>query len=390
MNDVWPAASIAAADRSCTAVRPRRTRRSSCCPAECALEHAARARQRAARCSGRPAARSRQQVDRDDRMVVERPGGRRPSRTAWSGRWATARPSITAKVGGQTATAKVVVTGMDRPFALELPQPRRADPRQAGLQLGRLPRGPGRQGGLPALAPRLRPGHRLLQHRQAGPRPARRARRSRPQPGPGEAVRRHRPQGGRAVRDRLARIPDPRRLDRRRAPRRRPTPTRASTRSRSCPAGSIHRGRRDAADHRPRPLHRRPRRGRHPLGEMVVDRRVGLPGRRRRGRLGDRPRRGGRRRLVREQDRDRPDHRPVRRRQAGRGRRRDRRPAEAPELHRRADRQAARPAEPARLAGLRRRRVRPPRLGRHDRPAADGRRGPRRSSPTRRPTSATR
>ena len=63
-------------------------------------------------------------------------------------------------------------------------------------------------------------------------------------------------------------------------------------------------------------------------------------------------------------------------RKPARGERRGRRPAEAAELHRRAGRQAARPAEPARLAGLRRRGVPPPGLRRHDRPAADGRRGP--------------
>ena len=121
--------------------------------------------------------------------------------------------------------------------------------------------------------------------------------------------------------------------------------------------------RRDPADRRPRPLQRRPRRGRHPLGEMVVGRRVGLPRGRRRGCHRGRPGRGGRRRLVRQQDRDRADHGPVpgsasRPTDGGEARR----PAEAPELHRRADRQAARPAEPARLAGLRRRRVPPPRL----------------------------
>ena len=125
---------------------------------------------------------------------------------------------ITAKVGEQAASAKVVVTGMDRPFDWSFRNHVEPVLRQARLQLRRLPRGPGRQGRIPALAPRLRPGDRLLQHRQARSRPARRARRSRPQPRPGEAVRRHPPQGGRAVRDRLAGIPDPRRLDRRRAP----------------------------------------------------------------------------------------------------------------------------------------------------------------------------
>ena len=52
---------------------------------------------------------------------------------------------------------------------------------------------------------------------------------------------------------------------------------------------------------------------------------------------------------------------------------RDRRSAQAPELHRRADRPPACTAEPARLAAGERRRVHPPRLGRYDRRPADDR-----------------
>ena len=63
--------------------------------------------------------------------------------------------TITAKVGAQTATAKVVVAGMSVPFRLEFPQSRRADTGEAGVQLGCVPRCPGRKRRLPALAPGL-------------------------------------------------------------------------------------------------------------------------------------------------------------------------------------------------------------------------------------------
>ena len=123
---------------------------------------------------------------------------------------------ITARIGGQAATAKVGVTGMKRPFDWSFRNHVEPVLAKLGLQLGRLPRGPGRQRGIPTLAARLRPGGRFLQHGQARSRAARRVRRSRPQPHPRQAVRRHPPQGRSPVHDRLARIPDPRRLDRRR------------------------------------------------------------------------------------------------------------------------------------------------------------------------------
>ena len=253
---------------------------SSLLPAECTLE-TPESTQRLLVQQDEPAARSAAQVARGDRMVVERPAGRRPWPTAWSGPSGDGEAVDRGEGRRPVGPAKVVVTGMGRPFELELPQPRRAGLRQAGVQLRGLPRGPGGQGGLPALAPRLRPGRRLLQHRQARPRPAGRARRPRPEPGPGQALRGHPPQGRGPVRDRLARIPDPRRLDRRRgraAGRRRPPGRVAGGPARPLDPP----GRPGAADRRPRPLHRRPRRGRHPMGQMVVDRRVGLPGRRRR------------------------------------------------------------------------------------------------------------
>ena len=67
----------------------------------------------------------------------------------------------------------------------------------------------------------------------------------------------------------------------------------------------------DPADPGPRPLLRRPHRRRHPLGEMVVGRRVGLPRRRTGQDLGHRAGRRRRRGLVCQPPRDRPDHRPL-------------------------------------------------------------------------------
>ncbi len=120
---------------------------------------------------------------------------------------------------------------------MEFSQSCRADARQAGLQLRSLPRGPGRQRGLSALAARLRSGHRLLQYRQAGPRPARRTGRSGTEPAAREALRgRSRTKGACASRPTRSNTasspsgspPEPR-------PRRTTIP--ASNNSKSCRAG---------------------------------------------------------------------------------------------------------------------------------------------------------
>ncbi len=220
----------------------------------------------------------------------------------------------------------------------------------------------------------LRPGGRLLQHRQAGPGPARRAGRPRAEPVPRQALRGDRPQGGRAVLDRLARIPDPVRWIAAGAPRRRATTRRRVERLEVLPERSLqHVGqsqqilvRAHYSDGRAEDVTRWVKWSSADESVCRVDdqgkaqvigpgegsvvawfasklaiARITVP-------YGDglRPVEGGRR------------------------------PAEAEELHRRAGRQATGEAQPARLARLRRRRVPPPSHRRHDRPAPLGRRDP--------------
>ena len=233
---------------------------------------------------------------------------------------------------------------------------------------------PRRARGLPAFAPRLRSGDRLLQHRQARSRPSRRALRPGPQPGARQALRRNRAQRRHPVRDQLARLPHPRRMvERRRGSSQRQT-TRASSNWKSCPPARS-------------------------TTSARASRSWSAPATRTAGRKTSPARSNGRpptRRSAASTTRARPqiigpgegavvawyssrlaiaritvpyESKPP-------AKRRDRRQPQAAQLHRRTGRQAARAAQSARFAGLHRRRIRAPRLRRHDRPAARSRRGP--------------
>ncbi len=106
--------------------------------------------------------------------------------------------------------------GVDAAVRVELPQPCRAGPGQDGLQRRRLPRGARRQGRLPALAPRLRPGSRFFNI-------VKQDRGRRVDLGdPGRSLFLAKPsgaiphKGGLRFATAIPRIPHPRRLDRRR------------------------------------------------------------------------------------------------------------------------------------------------------------------------------
>ncbi len=166
---------------------------------------------------------------------------------------------------------------------LELPQPRHPAADQDRLQLRGLPRRPGRQGRLQAVAARLRPGGRPLRPDPPGPGPARRPAAAGPEPvllKPTLAV----PHGGGQKLE--VGSPDyqrPGRLDRRR----RPGPAARTIRhpaAGSLPADGGPQAQGHAAGARPGLVLRRPCRGRDALGQVQQQR---GPGRRRRpGRQG--------------------------------------------------------------------------------------------------------
>ncbi len=147
--------------------------------------------------------------------------------------WSSSDPKVATVADGVVTPAHDGQTTITARASARRPRPRWSSPEWAARSTGAsaitssrcsrssaatrsLPRRTRGQGRLPALAPRLRSRDRLLQHRQARPRPPRRALRPRAQPGPRQAVRCDRAQRGRPVPDQLARLPDPGRMVERR------------------------------------------------------------------------------------------------------------------------------------------------------------------------------
>ena len=232
----------------------------------------------------------------------------------------TARPRSRPRSAAARRRPRSTSSGMDQPFDVELSQSRRAGPvaRPAATRAPATGRWPARRASSSRCAATIREADYSATSR-GRPAAGGRARRSGPQPAADQADRRDAAQGRRAVRastrSSTASWPTGSPPARRR---RKPT-TRGSTQLEILPARVGAQAGRSAAVHRPRPLQRRPRRRRHPLGQVHVDQRVGRHGRRLPAWCTWSGTAKGRQRLVREQDRRSPrSPSPLRKRRLGR------------------------------------------------------------------------
>ena len=228
--------------------------------------------------AGARAWRSRSPGDRKDHGRPAIPTSQRSSMASWR-RSRDGETTITREVGGQSATARVVVTGIGRPFEWSFRNHVEPMLAKIGCNSGACHGALAGKGGFRLSLRGYDPADRLLQHRQAGSRPARRALR------PGRSLVLAKPTGAIAHKGGIRFATDSleyRILAEWLATARRPPETAmpASISSRSFPRDrSTTSGQVQQILVRAR-YSRWADRRRHPLGEMVVYRRIRMPGRR--------------------------------------------------------------------------------------------------------------